>query len=326
VGPLVLAALGALALLSGAIILRSFGTGYRVGRLLAAVPRVSVAEATAIATAGDRRYVRIDGRIDSESEFEDEHHRPLVVRRTSLSWRPSNAQGAWRSIAADTQAVPFVVREGMDEIAVGTDALAEGLVVVPRESRGRVADLGDRMPEGVDPDAEARLVVEQVSSVEHASVLGLPQRLPDGRIGMGPGLGRPLVLTTLEHDEAMRVLAGGAIGRSRLAASLLAAGAILIGVAALWWLLDAVSGGTAVALAASPEPTLRPGADTRSSGQGPGLVGEPLLAVLGVLGIGLASVVATLAYLRLGAAGAPDRARRADGAARTPGDSSPTRR
>ena len=51
------------------------------------------------------------------------------------------------------------------------------------------------------------------------------------------------------------------------------------------------------ALAATPTPA--PGGDPRSSGQGPGLVGDPLFAVLVVLLIAAVTVVATLAYVRL---------------------------
>jgi len=52
-------------------------------------------------------------------------------------------------------------------------------------------------------------------------------------------------------------------------------------------------------LAASPTPTAGTGGDPRSSGQGPGLVGDPVLAVLLVLAIGLAAVGLTLAYVRM---------------------------
>jgi hypothetical protein len=54
----------------------------------------------------------------------------------------------------------------------------------------------------------------------------------------------------------------------------------------------------ATAVAASPSPTSGPAGDPRSSGQGPGLVGDPAFALLAVVGIGLISVVATLLYLR----------------------------
>ena len=52
-------------------------------------------------------------------------------------------------------------------------------------------------------------------------------------------------------------------------------------------------------LGASPSPTAAPGGDPRSSGQGPGLVGDPLVALLAVLAIGLGALVLTLAYIRV---------------------------
>jgi len=56
-------------------------------------------------------------------------------------------------------------------------------------------------------------------------------------------------------------------------------------------------------LAASPSPGTGAG-DPRSSGQGPGLVGDPLLALLAVVLIGLGSVAATLIWVRM--TGRPD--------------------
>jgi hypothetical protein len=60
------------------------------------------------------------------------------------------------------------------------------------------------------------------------------------------------------------------------------------------WLVTA-----AAAWAASPSPGPATGGDPRSSGQGPGLVGDPGFAFLAVIAIGLGSVVATLIYVRL---------------------------
>ncbi len=55
----------------------------------------------------------------------------------------------------------------------------------------------------------------------------------------------------------------------------------------------------AAVAAASPSPSAAVGNDPRSSGQGPGLVGDPATAILLVLGIGLIAVVGTLAYIKL---------------------------
>jgi hypothetical protein len=51
-------------------------------------------------------------------------------------------------------------------------------------------------------------------------------------------------------------------------------------------------------VAASPSPSGTIGGDPRSSGQGPGLVGDPATAILLVLGIGLVTVVVTLLYVK----------------------------
>ncbi len=53
-----------------------------------------------------------------------------------------------------------------------------------------------------------------------------------------------------------------------------------------------------VALAASPSSSPN-GGDTRSAGEGPGLVGRPLQAVLGVIGLAGLTVLLTLSYVRL---------------------------
>ena len=52
-------------------------------------------------------------------------------------------------------------------------------------------------------------------------------------------------------------------------------------------------------MGASPSPTAGSGGDPRSSGQGPGLVGDPLIALLVVLAIGGLALALTLAYIRL---------------------------
>jgi hypothetical protein len=292
VTPLIPLVAGLAALGAGYLVLRSFGPRYRVGRLLATTPRVSVAEALALARDGRRAYVGVRGRIDSESEFEGPAHEPLVLRLTRFQER---RRGRWRTYDLGREVVPFVVNEGLSSIAIDGALIDDGLVVVPRVAEGTAAEAGDRAPAGAEPERPVRAVVEQVTSVDHAIVLGVPSA-GDAGPQLTAGLGRPLVLSTLETNEAMRVLVEGATGRPRAAALLIAIGAGLVLVAAVWWLLIVLPDAVA---AASPEPTRAPGNDPRSSGQGPGLVGAPGLAILAVMAIAAISVLATLLYVRL---------------------------
>jgi hypothetical protein len=333
VTPLLIGAAGFVALVIGGLILRSFGAAYRIGRLLATAPTVTIAEANSIAAAGRRTYVRVAGRIDADDEFEDPDHRPLVFRRVRLETRHGRG---WRPFENHRRAVPFTLNEGLDTIGVDVDALDAGLIVVPRESVGRAADLPDRAPDGTPADTPVRARIDQVSSIEHAIVVGYPVAIdpaPTPAIAEGAsttpapsnvsarltaGRGRPLILTVLEPPEAMRILAGGDAGRTRVAAGLIGAGAILLLGAAAWAavtaLLPAVvemipgaAGLVSPALAATAAPSIAEGGDPRSNGQGPGLVGTPGLAIVGVVLIAVVAIVATTIYVRLTA---PPRATR----------------
>lgn len=298
--PLLVIVAGLVALGGCLLVLRSFGSGYRVGRLLAGTSAVTIETAERYATDGRPRYVRVDGRIDSPDDFPDENDRPLVYRRRRLeTWR----DGRWTTVDEDVQAVPFEIREGLGALAVDIEELGaepDALVVLPRESVGTAADASDRVPPGTSLTTPVRYRVEQVSAVEHASVLGVPQRRADGSIAMTAGLGRPLILSTLDATEAMQLLAGGRRGRPIVAMALLAGGIGLIVVGLLWAVTAAIAVtiAPAIALAASPEATAAAGGDTRSVGEGPGLVGTPIAAIAMVVVIALVSALATYAYVK----------------------------
>jgi hypothetical protein len=299
--PLLLVAAGLVALVAAVVTLRSFGPRYRVGRLLAATPVVTVGEARQMAERGEAAYIRVEGRIDAEDPFEDAAHRPLVLRRTRFVAREGRG---WRPFEDSREAVPFEVHEGLDAIGIDAAALDDGLVVIVRESDGVASDIGERAPADLPPSTPVRAIIEQVSAVDHAIVVGVPARDGEGDPTMTAGLGRPLILTTLATDEAMRVLAGGA-NRPRLVAACVVVGAVLIVVGLAWAGIGAIGGALAavsdvlvpVALAASPTPAT--GGDPRSSGEGPGLVGEPGIAILAVIVIAITAIVVTTAWIRL---------------------------
>ncbi len=65
-------------------------------------------------------------------------------------------------------------------------------------------------------------------------MLGVPIVTPDGRVAITAGTGRPLVVSTLERDEAMRVLAEGGRARPVAAAAALAGGLVGLLVGMAW--------------------------------------------------------------------------------------------
>ena len=295
--PPVVALAGVLALLAGWAIMRSLGPRVRVGRILASTPIVPVA--AAVGYADRPRYVGVRGRIDADDAFQDPDHRPLVYRRTRLE--AATRPGRWLALEDHVERVPFEIHEGLDAIGVDIEALGDGVVVVARESVGTAADVPDRVPPDLPPATPVRLRVEQLSSVDHAIVLGVPVRRADGSVALRPGLGRPLVVTTLEPREAIRLVGGGRRGRTVAAVLALTAGAALV-VLGLGWALVAALAAVAnppLLLAATPDPTALPGGDPRSPGQGPGLVGDPAFAIGTVLAIALVTVVVTVTWVRL---------------------------
>jgi len=224
--------------LAGWLLLRRSGTAWRIGRLLSGTPQRSLTDAAAIATAGQEAYVRLHGRVDSDEEFPGDDGKPIVFRRRRLQ-QQRTGRSTWQTFDDDRLAVPFGLKEQGERVAIDTDALGDGLVVVPRESEGVASDVGEDdaigpLPE-LPPDTPVRLRIEHVSTVDHATAAGVPRLDTDGSVVLGPGLGRPLVLTTLELDEAMRVLAGQRRSELLLAAGLLVAApiAIVLGVVAL---------------------------------------------------------------------------------------------
>ena len=236
--PIFLVVVGVVALAAGWLLVRGLGPGARIGRILAATPVVPVARASALAAAGTTRYVAVEGRLDAEEPWEDVNHQPLVYMRTRLERQEGSR---WSAFEDELRVVPFDVTEGLDRIAVDGSSLDEGLVVVTRESVGTAADVPDRVPGGTPPDASIRLRVEVLTAVDHARVIGVP--VLDPAIGpvMRPGLRRPLILTTLEPAEAMRLLAHGRQRTTQAAVLLLGAGGVAVVLGLAWAVIDAIA-------------------------------------------------------------------------------------
>ena len=229
---------GIAALLLGAFFLRRVGVGYRIGRLVAASPDATLDEAVALARGGEARYVRLHGRISSDEEFPDEQQRPLVYRRRRI--QRADGRGGWLDLSDQRLAVPFGIEDRQTFVAIDVEALGDGLVVVPRESVGVASDLpASELPTSVtlDPATAVRLRIDQVSSVEHATVAGVPRLDTDGQPTLSAGLGRPLILSTLDTDATMRILAAGQRGSVLMATALLVGGMACLALAIVTFLL-----------------------------------------------------------------------------------------
>ncbi len=174
----------------------------------------------------------------------------------------------WREIERVVRSVPFVISDGDHSLAIDAAQLGDGLVVIERQWDGSVAELAAAHRDYQDPESAtlvaqlataapttgARVILEQISTLDRGTAAGL---LRDGALTAG-GAGQPLVLTTLDRREALRILGSGQ--RASLAAGLLTlllliAGLLLFVIGSAALLSEATSGAGA---ALSPSPAPRP--------------------------------------------------------------------
>ncbi len=300
-----IALVGAALMVVGLLLSRRTDVRTRAGQLLAGLSPISPTEALRLAALRGESapYLAIKGSIDAPEIFEDEHHRPLVFRRERVSI--ADDQG-WRVIDDAVRSLPFVISDASSAINIVTADLADGLVVVERRWEGSVAELHAagreyQSPETAglvaaiaasDPTRGARVGLEQISNLDRATAAG---QLVDGELRAGAG--RPLVVTTLERAEALRLLGGE--GRGRLASSTLALALLALGLLLLL-------GGIALALAsptlgadaASPSPTPTPeSGDARNGGVSVGPGGLLGLVVMFALPLLFAVIVVLLTRL-----------------------------
>ena len=114
-------------------------------------------------------------------------------------------------------------------------------MAVSRESEGTAADVPDLVPADLPRDTPVRLRIEQLSSIDHAVACGMPVIGDDGVAILRPGLRRPLIVSTLDGPEAMRLLAVDHRGKTRAVAVLMAGGVAAIALGLVWWVIDAVA-------------------------------------------------------------------------------------
>lgn len=288
---------------------RRGGTRVRSARLMAGLAPVTPREALLV---GEGRYIAVQGSIDAAEAFDDENHRPLVYRRERVLVRDGDT---WREVERAARSVRFFLTDPSASIEIDAESLGDGLVVIERQWEGSVAELaasGRTFRDAATatliaklstdaPALTARVVLEQISTLDRGMAVG---RMQDGRLTAGDA-GQPLVLTTLDRRDALRVLGGESrrgLAVSALALAALVGGMLIVGIA-----LAGLVGDIASSAAASPPPAASQtlssdNGDARNGGvaTGPGgllgLVGALLLPLL--LGAGIALVARAVARAR----------------------------
>lgn len=301
--PLIGAALIAL----GVWLSRRVDARTRTGQLLAGLTPLTPTAALQLAAlrGGTLPYLAIQGSVDAPEIFEDEHHRPLVYRRERVSIADGDQ---WRVIDVAVRSLPFVLSDPSNEVRIAVDDLADGLVVVERRWEGSVAELHAATREYQsaeardlvaalalsDPTRRARVGLEQISSLDRATAAG---QLVEGELRAGSG--RPLVVTTLERAEALRLLGGERSGRlalSSVALAILVLGVLLLigGIASA--LASPAVGVESVSAAPAPSPSPESG-DARNGGVSVGPGGLLGLIAMFALPLFLASIVVVITRL-----------------------------
>jgi len=280
---------------------RRGGTRARSARLMAGLAPVSPEEALLV---GEGRYLAVQGSIDAAEAFDDENHRPLVYRRERVLVREGDT---WRELERAVRSVQFFITSPSASIEIDADSLGDGLVVIERQWEGSVLELvasGRTFTDDATsalvtalatsaPTLTARVVLEQISTLDRGTVVGL---LRNGRL-TAAGAGQPLVLTTLDRRDALRILGSetrGSLAISLITLAALVAGVLTVGIAIVS-LLGEISASVNATMSPSPSQTVSPeSGDARNGGvaTGPGgllgLVGALLLPLL--IGAGIALV------------------------------------
>lgn len=280
---------------------RRGGTRARSARLMAGLAPVSPEEALLV---GEGRYLAVQGSIDAAEAFDDENHRPLVYRRERVLVREGDT---WRELERAVRSVQFFITSPSASIEIDANSLGDGLVVIERQWEGSVLELvasGRTFTDDATsalvtalatsaPTLTARVVLEQISTLDRGTVVGL---LRNGRL-TAAGAGQPLVLTTLDRRDALRILgseARGSLAISLITLAALVAGVLTVGIAIVG-LLGEISASVNATMSPSLSQTVSPeSGDARNGGvaTGPGgllgLVGAILLPLL--IGAGIALV------------------------------------
>ncbi|MEX1156301.1 MAG: hypothetical protein WED12_03965 [Chloroflexota bacterium] len=247
--PLFVAIAGAALAAAGWVLLRASGARPGMARRLGGAREIKVGRLLDIGPGDDlpRRPVRVVGRIrcgDPIVTAEDDRlvafHRDVEVQLPS---------GAWRPIERLRESRSFELWDHDGSLTVDPAAAHEPLVALPHVWEGPPDELGEvytpavaRITAEDGPPSVARAATRMLSVVERLMVLAEVRRTANGDITLAPPPGG-YVISSLELDEAMRVL-GGRKPRVLLAGmACLAIGLVVLVVATAFLGVSLLAGG-----------------------------------------------------------------------------------
>ncbi|MEA2651886.1 MAG: hypothetical protein QOI85_1607 [Chloroflexota bacterium] len=222
--------------------LRSAGAHLAVARRLAGPPEVKVGRLLGV-EALPKRAVRVVGRIRCREPLEMGGGEQLVAYHRDVEVRIG---AAWRSIERLRETRSFDLWDHDGSLSVDPSLAAEPLIVIPNVWHGDPAELQEphasavaRLAERHGPAAEARATTRTINVTDRVRLLAQATLDEDGRARLEPPDGGYLI-TSLELDEAMRLLGGG--NRRLVTASILGlfVSSLLVAVGAIGAVLTAL--------------------------------------------------------------------------------------
>jgi hypothetical protein len=239
--PVLLLAVGGLAIVAGAALVRWSGADTRAGRRLAGTRPASLPDLQAAAARDELpgHPVRVEGRVRCADPIRTPDGERLALLHRDVEVQQPD--GRWRLIERLRDARAIDLWERSTSVPLDLGQLAEPLITIPHQWEGSPAELDANHQPAVarisaedHPPGRARAVTRQVMLVDQLIVVAVPGRSADGALRLDPPPGGFLV-STVELDVALRLLAGPHRRRMIAGYAVSAAGlvALTIGLATL---------------------------------------------------------------------------------------------
>lgn len=239
-------AAGGVLVVTGVLIVRASGSWSSIARRLGAAREVRVGDLG----AADRlpaRPVRVVGRIRCADPLLGEKDDRLVAMHRDVDVRIPG--GRWLAIERLRESRGFELWDHDGTATVDPARAAEPLVTIPHVWRGHPDLLTDaRYRSAIERVAaehgkpqEARAVTRLVSVVERLQVLAIPERDSSGSLILATPPGG-YVISTLDLDAAMRLLAGSGRRRLLVGVGTIGAGSLALAIGLILAAISALGG------------------------------------------------------------------------------------